>query len=277
MYIDIELDDFIDLIKNPHSVEETAELVAEYFDTDDFLDGEIDINYNNWGILSQALLKNNDINYLINNFSDDNSELSDIVIQSVFEYLKSNNAENIYDLDKVLSLLQNAGYITKTGLVGKKSYETSYKDIDDFNDCPSSVIWSERDFKCDSEHLDIIKQLVITYLKGFGNTKYCYTNDEWTTDPYDYIKDQYFDGPSTFYGARASGVLEVLFNNFNKLKADYIRYFGEIMPINNSTTLDEFKELCVNCDKNALSNAYENLVDNTDFFDVTGITANYFG
>ena len=273
MYIDIDLDDFIDLIKNPHTVQETAELVAEYLDTDD-LDGDIYINYNNYGILSQALLKNNDINYLINNFSDDNSEL---VIQSIFEYLKSNNAENIYDLDKVLSLLQNEGYISKTGLVGKKSYETSYEDIDDFNDCPSSVIWSEQDFKCDSEHLDVIKQLVITYLKGFGNTQYCAMQKKWTTDPYDYIKDQYFDGPSTFYGARAAGVLEILFNNFNRLKSDYIRYFGEIMSINNSTTLDEFKELCNNCDKNDLSNAYENLVDNTDFFDVTGITANYFG
>jgi hypothetical protein len=49
------------------------------------------------------------------------------------------------------------------------------------------------------------------------------------------------------------------------------------MPINNSTTLDEFKELCDNCDYNEFSDAYENLVDNTDFFDVTGITANYFG
>lgn len=277
MYIDIELDDFIDLIKNPHSVEETAELVAEYLDTDDFLDGDdTNINYNNYDIVSQALLKNNDINYLINNFSDNNSELSDIVIQSIFEYLKSNNAENIDDeaLYKVICLLQNEDYITKSGLSGRKSYEESYEDIDfnDLSNC-SDFIWSEQDFKCDSEHSDVIKQLVLTYLKYY-DIQYCAERGEWTTEPYEYIKYYYFDGPR---GAKEGWALEVLFNNFNRLKTNYIRYFGEIMPINNSTTLDEFKELCDNCDYNEFSEAYENLVDNTDFFDVTGITANYFG
>lgn len=273
MNIDIELDDFIDLIKNSHTVEETAELVAEYLDTDD-LDGEIDINYNNWSILSQALLKNNDINYIINNFSDDNSG---VVIQSIFEYLKSNNAENIDDdaLYKVICLLQDAGYITKSGLSGRKSYERSYEDIDfkDLSDC-SYFIWNEQEFKCWSdEHLDVIKQLVLTYLKYY-DIQYCAVQSEWTNDPYNYIKDYYFGGHR---GAKEDWALEVLFNNFNRLKSDYIRYFGEIMPINNSTTLDEFKELCNNCDYNEFSDAYYNLVDDTDFFDVTGITANYFG
>lgn len=273
MYIDIELDDFIDLIKNPHTVQETAELVAEYLDTDD-LDGEIDINYNNYDILSQALLKNNSISYIIDDFSDDNSEL---VIQCIFEYLTSNNAENIDDdaLYKIICLLQNEGYITKSGLSGRKSYERSFEDID-FNDlyhC-SYFIWNEQEFKCDSEHSDVIKQLVITYLKCFDNIQYCAYTEEWTNDPYNYIKDNYFDG---YYGTKEQDALEVLFNNFNKLKSNYIRYFGEIMPINNSTTLDEFKELCDNCDYNEFSEAYENLVDDTDFFDVTGITANYFG
>lgn len=272
MYIDIELDDFIDLIKNPHSVEETAELVAEYLDTDD-LDGDININYNNYNILSQALLKNNSISYIIDNFSDDNSEL---VINCIFEYLISNNTENIDDdaLYKVICLLQNEGYITKSGLSGRKSYETSYEDID-FNDLSdySDFIWSEQDFKCDSEHSDVIKQLVLTYIKYY-DIQYCAERGEWTTEPYEYMKYYYFDGPR---GAKESWALEVLFNNFNRLKTDYIRYFGEIMPINNSTTLDEFKELCDNCDYNEFSDAYENLVDNTDFFDVTGITANYFG
>lgn len=273
MYIDIELDDFIDLIKNPHTVQETAEVVAKYLDTDD-LDGEIDINYNNYDILSQALLKNNSISYIIDNFSDDNSEL---VINCIFEYLISNNTENIDDdaLYKVICLLQNEGYITKSGLSGKKSYERSYKDID-FNDlyhC-SYFIWSEQDFKCESEYGDVIEQLVLTYLKGFDNIQYCAYTEEWISDPYDYIKDQYFDNPR---GAKGADVLANLFNNFNKLKADYIRYFGEIMPINNSTTVDEFIELCDNCDDSEFSDAYYNLINDTDFFDAAGITAMYFG
>lgn len=223
MNIDIELDEFIDLIKNPHTVQETAELVAEYFDTDDFLDGS--------------------------NIDDD-------------------------ALGKVLSLLQNEGYINKSGLSGRKSYERLFKDIDfkDLYDC-SYFIWNEQEFKCDSGHSDVIKQLVLTYLKYY-DIQYCAIDEIWTNEPYEYIKDQYFDG---FGGAKESSALDTLFNNFDRLKANYIRYFGEIMPINNSTTLDEFKELCDNSDYKEFSDAYHNLVDNTDFFDEAGITAVFFG
>lgn len=270
MYIDIELDDFIDLIKNPHTAQETAGLLAKYLNTD--LDSDIHISDNNYYILSQALLKNNSISDIIDNCYNDNSEL---VIQCIFGYLTSNNVENIDDdaLGKVLNLLQNEGYITNTGLFDINSYDA----IDNFEDLSNhhSFKWSEQDFRCESEHLDIIKQLVLTYIKTFtlDNIQYCDSDEEWTNDPYKYIKDKYFGG---YNGAKEKDALNVLFDNFNKLKSDYINYFGEIMPINNSTTLDEFKELCINSDYNDFSNAYHNLVDNTDFFDETGITENYF-
>lgn len=267
MYINIELDDFIDLIKNLHTAQETAELLAKYLNTD--LDSDIHISDNNYYILSQALLKNNSISDIIDNFYNNNLRL---VIQCIFGY---NNTENINsdDLCKALCLLQNEGYITDTGLFDINSYDA----IDTFEDLINhhSFKWSEQDFRCESEHLDILKQLVLTYIKTFtlDNIQYCDSDEEWTNDPYKYIKDKYFGG---YNGAKEKDVLDVLFSNFNKLKADYISYFGEIMPINNSTTLDEFKELCLNSDYNDFSNAYHNLVDNTDFFDVTGIIENYF-
>lgn len=266
MYIDIELDDFINLIKNQHSDQETAELIAKYLDTD--LDSDIYVSNNNYGILSYALIKNNSMSYIIDTFYDDNPEL---VIQCIFGYLAHNNAENIDsdDLCKVLCLLKDAGYITNTGLF--EIYSGDF--IDDFDDL-STFGFSEQMFACESEHSEIIRQIVLAYIKSFDNIQYCAGNEEWTNDPFNYIKDQYFGG---YYGAREKSALEVLFNNFNKLKADYISYFGEIMPITSSTTLDEFKELCLNSDYNDFSNAYHNLVDNTNFFDETGITEDYFG
>lgn len=267
MYINIELDDFIDLIKNLHTAQETAELLAKYLNTD--LDSDIHISDNNYYILSQALLKNNSISDIIDNFYNNNPGL---VIQCIFEY---NNTENINsdDLCKALCLLQNVGYITNTGLFDINSYDA----IDNFEDLINhhSFKWSEQDFRCESEHLDILRQLVLTYIKTFtlDNIQYCDSDEEWTNDPYKYIKDKYFGG---YNGAKEKDVLDVLFSNFNKLKADYISYFSEIMPINNSTTLDEFKELCLNSDYNDFSNAYHNLVNNTNFFDVTGIIENYF-
>lgn len=274
MLIDIELNDLIDLIKDEHDAEETAKLIQKYVDLDDIEKDEY-ISDVNEKIVASAVLANNDIDYIISNVDN-----IDIVIPCAFKFLENSEASDI-DSDNLCTLLDmliEEGYITNTGLV----------EMDDFGDGPkiehfhsltdshiNNFIWHVDDFAGYNKYIDVLTELVKAYVTSFDNCRFCHVDGakgSYTNAPHKYIKANYFSGRDG-----AWEVANVLFDNFYKLKDDYVDSFANIIYITPETTLETFRAACYNADYNEFSKAYHDLVDNTDFFTNTGIFNNYFG
>lgn len=270
MNIEIDLNDFIDLIKNVYPAEEIARIIAKYVDYFE-LDLEMDdLSDANAEILASSILKKyTTLNSICANFEDN----SDLAACCIFKYFENKSAinEDYDDLCNALDILVDSGYITETGL---RSIDIDECGLDYFMyvaDYPY-VAWYEDDLKCESEHKDLILNLIKAFLKICDNSHFCESRDAWTNAPTTFIEYWLFSGVDGAYE-----VADILFDNFDKLKLTYADSFHEIINITKDTTLDEFKDAVKAVNYAEFKAAYIDLIENTNFLEESGLFENYFG
>lgn len=262
MHIDIYFDYLIDLIREAHTAEETAQILRDICNLDEAI-GE-DFSNKNEEIFAHALLKQYTLEEIISQI--DNPE---IVIRCAFIYLKgrSENDLDMEDLATLLDMLVKEGYIFETGLKDFDGNEISY-----WKDTWKSFTWSEEELKCDAEYADIIRFLINSYMKEFDGTRYCTTDKIWTNDPYEYIKQRMFDAYD-FRGEFADSFYEYL----PLIKADNQIFEERGIDFSQVRSKEEMKQVVQSADYKTFIAAWGEFLDCTNFLDESGIFDNYFG
>ena len=270
MNIEIDLNDFIDLIKNVYSTEEIARIIAKYVDYSELDLEENDLSEANIEILADAILKKYTTLYSICENFDNNPDLAACCIFKYFENKSAINGD--YDeLCDALDILVDSGYITSTGLItiDEDEHELDYfLDIVDYN----YIAWYEDDLECESEHKDFILKLIKAFLKTCDNSHFCESRNSWTNAPAKFIEYWLFSGVDGAYE-----VADILFDNFDKLKETYSYCFNEIINITEDTTLNEFREAIKAANYSEFKAAYIDLIEETNFLEESGLFESYFG